>query len=147
MSVKYLLQRVLKSRAYDRSKALARDYLMHPDRVSDLIARAEQKSSSTTQSSALAECRASLATGCRLIKAYATGQYKEIPWESLTLIAASLLYFIMPLDFVPDILFALGFIDDAALLAWTFKALKGDVDRFAAWEREQTERPTAPSSE
>lgn len=70
----------------------------------------------------------------RLIKAYATGTYREIPWNSLVMIIASVIYFVMPIDLIPDFIPALGLLDDAALLAWTIKTFSEDIDAFLEWE-------------
>lgn len=44
----------------------------------------------------------------------------------LTLIAA-LAYFVAPLDFVPDILLGIGFLDDASVLAAAIAAVSGSI--------------------
>jgi uncharacterized membrane protein YkvA (DUF1232 family) len=40
----------------------------------------------------------------RLVKAYASGHYKSIPWKTLLIIVAAVIYFVNPLDFVPDLI-------------------------------------------
>jgi len=82
----------------------------------------------------LAEVGDSLATCFRLLRAYAKGEYTRIPWQSLILLIASGIYFVMPIDLIPDWIVALGYLDDAAVLGWTFKALKADMDEFYKWE-------------
>lgn len=73
----------------------------------------------------------------RLIKAYAQGQYKAIPWKTLLIIIAAVLYFINPLDFVPDLIPIAGLADDFAVLLWVYNAVSGEVERFLSWERTQ----------
>ena len=70
----------------------------------------------------------------RLLRAYATGQYRDITWGSLISIIASVIYFVMPIDLVPDFLLAFGFIDDAALLGWIIGSVKSDIENFIEWE-------------
>ena len=52
----------------------------------------------------------------RLIKAYALGQYRAIPWKTILLIVAAVVYFVNPLDLVPDIIPLTGLTDDFAVL-------------------------------
>src|SRR4029434_9149163 len=47
----------------------------------------------------------------RLVKAYAVGEYRAVPWKSLIASVTALVYFIYPLDFIPDFLLP-GFLDD-----------------------------------
>jgi len=85
----------------------------------------------------LAEVWESLLASFRLLRAYATGQYRDIPWTSLLSIVASNISFVMPLDLIPDFILALGLIDDAVLLGWILSSLKTDIENFIEWEKVQ----------
>ncbi|MBB6003140.1 YkvA family protein [Arcicella rosea] len=76
-----------------------------------------------------------ITTLSRMVKAYATGRYKIIPWASILKIIASLIYFISPFDLIPDFLPLIGLSDDLALVMWLFTSLKTDIDNFIAWEK------------
>lgn len=74
-------------------------------------------------------------TACfRLIRAYAKGTYRDIPWYSIVMIVASVIYFVMPIDLIPDFLVGFGLLDDAALLGWAVKTFSSDIDHFLEWE-------------
>ena len=73
----------------------------------------------------------------RLIKAYAQGQYKAIPWKTFLVIVAAVIYFLNPLDFVPDLIPIAGLADDFAVLLWVYNAVSGEVEKFLSWERSQ----------
>ena len=77
-----------------------------------------------------------LLTFQRLLKAYARKQYPNLPWKSLLAIVGSLLYFLNPLDFIPDFIPGIGLLDDMTLLAWVYKSLDSDIARFEEWEYE-----------
>jgi uncharacterized membrane protein YkvA (DUF1232 family) len=70
----------------------------------------------------------------RLIQAYIRREYIEIPVKSLVLIVAALIYFVNPLDILPDTIPGVGFIDDAAVVAFVIRQLKVDLDKYRAWE-------------
>lgn len=74
----------------------------------------------------------------RLARAYAAGTYSEMPAASLVAMVAALIYFLNPLDLVPDALPALGLTDDMAVLGWVYQSLAGDVRRFLDWELRET---------
>ena len=71
----------------------------------------------------------------RMVKAYFTGEYKIIPWGSIVKIIAVLIYFISPIDVIPDILPLVGLTDDLALTMWLFSSLKEDLENFEVWEQ------------
>jgi uncharacterized membrane protein YkvA (DUF1232 family) len=70
----------------------------------------------------------------RMVKAYISGDYKIIPWSSIVKIIAVLIYFISPIDFIPDFLPVIGLTDDLALVVWLFSSLQEDFANFEAWE-------------
>ncbi len=69
-----------------------------------------------------------------LVKDYFTGNYKEIPYWSIAAITFSLLYLFNPVDFVPDFIPVVGFVDDALILATCYKMIKKDLDKYEEWK-------------
>ena len=47
---------------------------------------------------------------------------------------AGLLYFVSPLDFVPDFIFGLGFIDDVYILTLVYKQVAKDLEKYRLWK-------------
>ncbi|NUM89266.1 MAG: DUF1232 domain-containing protein, partial [Bdellovibrionales bacterium] len=70
----------------------------------------------------------------RLLKAWASGSYRAIPWQSIVWVVAALLYFLNPIDAIPDILPG-GFIDDIAVLTLVINRIRSDLDKFLSWEK------------
>ncbi|KPY43421.1 Uncharacterized protein ALO48_02279 [Pseudomonas syringae pv. rhaphiolepidis] len=52
-------------------------------------------------------------------------------------IVAGLMYFLSPLDAIPDWIPGLGMFDDIAVLAWLTKHLSDELDAFRAWREQQ----------
>jgi uncharacterized membrane protein YkvA (DUF1232 family) len=71
----------------------------------------------------------------RLIKAYALGQYREVPWKTILLIVAAVIYFVNPLDLVPDIIPLTGLTDDFAVLLWVYNTVSDEIEKFIEWEK------------
>lgn len=67
-----------------------------------------------------------------LIRAYWTGEYREIPWYSIAAIVSSLLYVLSPIDLIPDFLPLVGYVDDAAVIAACLAMVREDLARFKA---------------
>lgn len=87
---------------------------------------------------ALAPLREDLPALLRLARSWARREYTAIPWRAVVGILAGLLYFVSPLDAVPDFLPFLGFIDDAAVLGFILRSMEKDVRAFREWEEART---------
>lgn len=71
----------------------------------------------------------------RLVKAYALGQYRAVPWKTILLIVAAIIYFVNPLDMVPDIIPLTGLTDDFAVLLWVYNSVSNEIEKFLDWEK------------
>lgn len=126
--------KVIDSKSFERAKSRASEYANDPEKLRGLLDKATHRANK--KEGMLGGIWESLNALLRLLKAYSKGEYRDVSWQSLLLIIASIVYFVMPIDFIPDFILALGFIDDAALIAWTAKTVKSDVDNFVRWEKE-----------
>lgn len=71
----------------------------------------------------------------RLATAYATGKYRAISLKSVLIILAAIIYFLNPIDLIPDLVPMLGFTDDFGILLWVYNTVSTEVDKFLAWEK------------
>lgn len=72
-----------------------------------------------------------------LLYDYFKGNYKEIPVGSILSVIACLLYFVSTIDFIPDVIPFLGYVDDAMCLALCSQWVSQDIIEYEAWRREQ----------
>ncbi|GHA19219.1 hypothetical protein GCM10008090_31270 [Arenicella chitinivorans] len=130
--------RLLNSWAYQKAKHAVNATLGSPAKLLELVSNARILNvlGNNERFSDIVE---PVKTAFRLLKRYAKGDYRDISKESLALLATSVIYFVMPIDLIPDFLLGLGFLDDISLLAWTVNALSQDLDRFTEWEKAQAE--------
>ena len=70
-----------------------------------------------------------------LIKSYATGEYRQIELPNLLKIIAGFLYFILPIDIIPDFLPFIGLTDDVALFMFIISSIDGELVRFEQWNK------------
>jgi uncharacterized membrane protein YkvA (DUF1232 family) len=71
----------------------------------------------------------------RLFRAYAFGHYRAVPWKTLLMMTAAVIYFVTPVDLVPDLLLGVGFTDDFGILLMVYNAVHIEIDKFLQWER------------
>lgn len=72
-----------------------------------------------------------------LIRAYIRGEYQDIPYKSLVSIAGACLYFLNPIDFIPDF-FLLGLVDDVQVLIFVLEMVKNDLIKFQNFRKRTT---------
>jgi uncharacterized membrane protein YkvA (DUF1232 family) len=71
----------------------------------------------------------------RLVAAWARGEYTAVPWRSMLMAIGALIYFLDPLDAIPDAIPGFGYTDDASVVAFVAGALRADIERFTRWEQ------------
>ena len=95
----------------------------------------------TPQGQRLAAFKEDLQLLRALSLAWFKGEYRQISNQALLMVVAALLYFIAPLDAIPDWLVGVGFVDDLAVLAWVMRTWHGELEAFRAWrDRQSSER-------
>ncbi|UXP30670.1 YkvA family protein [Reichenbachiella agarivorans] len=124
-----------KEKVFKKYKEKAEGLLSDNHRVSNLISSATEKLKGIMSSNEqLKDFSYKVMVVLRMLKAQVTGEYREIPWRTLLLSAGAMLYFITPLDVIPDFIPALGLTDDIAILFWVYNSVKEDIERFEMWE-------------
>lgn len=73
----------------------------------------------------------------RMVKMHFSGKYSAFSTKSILIIIAGLVYFVTPIDLIPDFIPALGFTDDITVIFFIYKSLRKDIDKYAAWEQRQ----------
>lgn len=85
------------------------------------------------------DLRASL----RLLLAWVDRSYQQVSWGSLVILVAALVYFVTPVDIIPDTLGALGFVDDVAVISTAVETVRTELERFRSWEETPSESPAS----
>lgn len=66
---------------------------------------------------------------------YAKGNYREVPLNTIIGATAALIYFLSPIDVLPDVVAGLGQLDDIAIIAFAVKSISHDLDKYREWKR------------
>ncbi|SFE22096.1 MULTISPECIES: YkvA family protein [unclassified Fictibacillus] len=129
---------------FNRMKSKASVILDDDHQTGELITNAEKKTESAQNNSSLRELTSQVKALIRLVKHYRDGSYRHVSKKSMMLIVAALLYFVSPIDAVPDFLVGIGLLDDAAVLAFLYKTIKKEIDHYMEWEEEEQTIKPAP---
>lgn len=83
-----------------------------------------------------------------MIGDYINGNYRDIPWKSLSAVAGALIYLILPLDVLPDLFPFIGLLDDAFIIGLCIKCFSTDLEQYKIWKYgESDEEVTDDDSE
>ena len=129
---------VHQSPVFSRAKAKAAEYLNDPNKLRGLARNAAAKATALGQDGPFTKILEDLNVMVRLIGHLCSGTYTRFPVRSLVLLVAGLLYFVWPLDLVPDAIPVLGWLDDVTLLAFIIRSIKFDLDVFQQWEKTES---------
>lgn len=113
----------------------AEELVRNPKELLNLLTLAEQRLDGL-QAGKLTPIKTDLQTLLRLLRAYGEGQYKDVSGKNLALAGLGLIYLVSPLDVLPDFIPG-GFADDAAVIGFIMKKIRGELVKFEAWERGQ----------
>ncbi|MAF77337.1 MAG: hypothetical protein CME60_04190 [Halobacteriovoraceae bacterium] len=114
-----------KSKFNDQAKTI----LQSSSAIKSLAKSVEEKLSSSFIKEQFKNLWNDLKIVIALLKDTATRKYSPRSKKDVTLIIVGLLYFINPMDIIPDLLVG-GFIDDAAVLSWILNKTKEEIDHY-----------------
>ena len=73
-----------------------------------------------------------LKTLIAMVRAYFDGSYREISWKTIAVALGAVIYFVAPLDALPDFIPFIGYVDDAFVIALVLRRLHAELDAFSA---------------
>ncbi len=123
----------------------AEEMVNRPDKVEHLLKRLESKLRSVPN---LGETLAYIPQMGMLINSWIRGDYQEIPIGSIVAIVAAIIYFVAPIDLIPDAIPVIGHLDDVGVVAFVLHMVQSDLDEYMEW-RERSEldvRGAAPKA-
>jgi uncharacterized membrane protein YkvA (DUF1232 family) len=111
----------------------ANDYIYNQQKTEGLLKKAVLKAKSNK--STLGEAWEKLQLLVDLVKAYSKGEYRQVTKSTIITVIGAILYFVSPIDLVPDFIAGLGILDDAAVIGFTLKKVSSELDEFKKWKK------------
>ena len=110
--------------------------LKNPILLKQMLAKAVSKMG-RAESGPVREVREQLQRLIALLKAYVSGEYRDVSTQTMVTVAAAIVYFVVPFDGIPDFFFGWGLVDDAAVISFVVAQISGELEAFAAWQEAQ----------
>ncbi|MBG9589473.1 YkvA family protein [Cytobacillus firmus] len=121
---------------YKKFSSRAQRYADDPEKTKGLLKKAALKAEKNKSS--LSDIWEKFQLLIDLVKAWSKGDYRHISKKSIIFIIASILYFVSPIDLVPDFLIGMGILDDAAVLGFAVSQITGEIEKFKTWRESRT---------
>jgi uncharacterized membrane protein YkvA (DUF1232 family) len=118
------------------------DFGRYEKRAQEIAADSEKAASVVEQASAKARAKAGtlrsvwldLQVLLRMLRAWANRSYTRVPWGTVVMGLAAVLYLLNPLDLAPDFIPLVGYVDDATVIAFVIRSIQKELDKFREWE-------------
>ncbi len=129
----------MKNVFFDRALNSAARLSGHAGRITLLLARLGKKMTTVNwNKESLVAAKEKLSIFSRMAGAYATGKYRSVPWKTVMTVLAAIIYFLNPIDLIPDFIPMMGLTDDFGVLVWVYNSITTEIDKFLAWEKSMT---------
>lgn len=143
--VKYGLQ-LTKTAIFQTILARAGGIMAHPMKMFDLLKKATQKTKKYNNFSEFSmDMGSHFYTLSEMVKASVKGDYLGLRKADVAMIVAAIIYFISPLDLVPDAIPFIGLLDDISLLTWLINKLSVEMEQFTNWRIAQNSLEAVPT--
>ena len=133
MEKKFIITKEQVSRVFTdlKNKTHAEEILSDPQKAEDLVRKINSKLANIPY---VGEYFTDVPTLCLLVSDHVKGNYKQVPFAAIVCIVVALVYFLTPVDMVPDALPGIGHLDDAAVLLFAVKAAHNDIADYKKWK-------------
>ena len=108
----------------------AQELLANNDKLDEFLLKLEKKLKVVPK---LGDTLAIIPTMISLVRSYSQKEYTNIPLGTIISIIGSLIYFLSPIDIIPDSIPGIGHIDDATVILACLKWVEDDIREYIAW--------------
>ncbi|MDA0193489.1 MAG: YkvA family protein [Bacteroidetes bacterium] len=128
---------MMKRKLSDEIKEKARRLAEDPGALRNFVDQVKLKIEELSSNEKLKELFESVKLFINMIKSHISGEYRDIPKRTLLLILFGLIYFLIPIDAIPDFIPITGYVDDLTILLWIYKSVQKDISAYKDWQSSQ----------
>ena len=118
--------------AYQASTAHAEKILEDPDKVAEVLKKLEQKLNGIPD---LGDKLSYLPKMGLMINSYIRREYLNVSTKAVIAALGAVLYFVNPIDVIPDFIPVIGLLDDVAVVSTALLISKDDIDEYMEWRK------------
>ena len=106
--------------------------LQQPTRLRKKLTDAQHKLGQTN-SGQLQRVRSQLTELIEFSQDLLRGNYQAIEVKTPVMVVAAILYFLLPIDSIPDFILGLGYLDDVTVITFVYRQLSNELEKYRAW--------------
>jgi uncharacterized membrane protein YkvA (DUF1232 family) len=133
MDTSRLLEKILDSVFYNSSLKRASRLSKNTVGILTLLKGVLSKIQTEGKNTILESVKNKILSLGKLLKFYATGDYRNMDLKNVVIIITAFIYFLSPIDIIPDFIPMLGFADDVALVTFVFNSIGEEIEKFETW--------------
>lgn len=122
--------------AHKKYESKAKEYFEHQEKRDSLFSKALSKGKANEGK--LGDFFEKLELLIEIVQAWFKKEYTDIPKTTILSIIAAIIYFVSPIDLIPDFIVGLGLVDDVAVLGFAIKSISGELEKFKVWKLTRT---------
>lgn len=116
----------------EQGYAQAQELLREPDKMERFLQKLEKK---LKHIPLLGKEFKALPILISLLRSYFKKEYQEVPVGTLLAVVSALIYFLSPIDGLPDFIPLMGYSDDAVVLGICWKLAQSDLKEYIEWRK------------
>lgn len=115
----------------------AEEILKDPEKMERFLERLERKLKKVP---VLGDSLANIPMMISLVRSFVKKEYTDIPIGSVIAVVGALLYFLSPIDIIPDGIPGVGYVDDGAVIVGAIKLVHDDIVEYEEWQKKNGKR-------
>ncbi len=120
-------------RIFQQLRDQAEDHVNNEIKQQELMENADRKIARLRRGGMISNLLEDIKVLFEMVKSYMRGEYRDVPLETIIAIIIAIIYFVMPVDVVPDFIPG-GFFDDALVFTFVLNSIRGEIDVFRGWK-------------
>ena len=125
----------------------AKKIIDNPEKVISVLDKAQSLCDDLSHIRLVGKYFKDISLVCSMINDYICKRYTRVPMATVITLLAAVLYFISPIDLIPDFLPLIGHLDDMIVFAFVQDAAKVDLKKYEKWKNEKEEEKSDLISE
>lgn len=107
----------------------------HPEKISAVLEKASSLCDSLSELRIIGKHFKEASLICSMLNDYICKRYTQIPTATVITLLAAVLYFVSPIDIIPDFLPLIGHLDDMIIFGFVQDAARADLKKYEKWKK------------